>query len=152
MVRANNVVDHRESVTAAFGAMPWLLKLITVNACLGLVFIPVLIAVPSIDVIDRQIPASEFWSSGAGLVCAFALLPPLASAWLMLRRSPRARIIYLSSLTLLALSTLVVARLTDTDMNAAMLNSGGQLLLASLLGCYLYLSRGVRGYFAGQRT
>lgn len=147
MARANRLIDLAASVTAAFGAMPWLLKLITLSAGSGVALVAATIAAPSIDVFGRKVPTSEWWSSGAGPVVTLSMIPVLVSAWLMLRRSPLARKLYLSSFALLSLTGPVIAHLAGADIRDAIPGLVFCLLLMPLLTCYLFLSRGVQDYF-----
>jgi hypothetical protein len=146
MARANKLIDQANSLRASFGAMPRLLKLITLNAVFGVALVAASVAVP-FDVYGRKVPATEWWSSGAGPVLALAMVPGFASAWLMLRRSPLARKLYLSSFALLSLTGPLIAHLAGADATDAIPGLVLCLLLIPLLGSYLYLSRDVQDYF-----
>jgi hypothetical protein len=136
-----------------FAAMPWLLKLITLNAALGIVLIAATVAVP-VNVYGREVAPSEWWSSGAGPVTAVAMALLFVSAYLLLERSAIARKLYLVSLSF-AFATgpivdhMVGARSTDV-VAVVLLQPLVALLLILLLACYLYLNRGVQKYFERQ--
>jgi len=143
----NKTGDSRENLLSAFLAMPWLLKLITLNAACGVPLVLATIVGPPIYVGSNEISTSEWWASGAGVLVALAMIPVSASALLMLRRSARARKLYVSSVVLLSLTTPVAAYLTTKDITTAFYELAFLLLLFAFIAGYLYFNRGVRDYF-----
>jgi len=151
MARAGKVIvgDVRKN----FAAMPWLLKLITLNAALGILLIAATAVVP-IKWASREVSPAEFWSSGAGPVMAIAMVLLFVSAYLLLERSAASRKLYLVSLSF-AFATgpivdhMVGARWTDV-VAVVLLQPLVALLLILLLACYLYLNRDVQKYFERQ--
>jgi hypothetical protein len=126
--------------------MPWLLKLITLNAASGLAMAAAT-AFVSIDAGGRKIPPWQWWSSGAGPILLLAMVPLFVSAYLMLRRSPKARTCYLSGFAFLALISPIVWWLAGMEIAPAIPGLLLCLVLILGLGLYLYLDRGVRDYF-----
>ena len=146
MANENKVIGRTSSLRASFSAMPWLLKLITLHAAFGLAIVAATAIVP-VDAAGKKIPPWQWWSSGAGPVVALGMVPLFVAAYLMLRRSPRARQLYLCSLALLLLTSPIVWRLVGMDIAPAIPGLVLCLLLIPALGLYLYFNRGVRAYF-----
>jgi hypothetical protein len=151
VAREGNIImaDLRKN----FATMPWLLKLITLNAALGIVLIAATVAVP-VNVNGLEVAPTEWWSSGAGPVTALAMALLFVSAYLMLKRSALARKLYLVSLGFAFATVPIVDHMVGNDMTFAAPDalSGPvfALVLMLVLGCYLHLNRDVQKYFERQ--
>ena len=146
MASENKVIGGTDSLRASFSAMPWLLKLVTLNAAFGLAMVAATAVVP-FDAAGKKIPPEQWWSSGAGPVLALSMVPLFVAAYLMLRRSPRARQLYLCSFAFVTLISPIVWRLAGMDIARAIPGLVLCLLLIPALGLYLYLNRSVGAYF-----
>ena len=146
MASENKVIGGTDSLRASFSAMPWVLKLVTLNAAFGLAMVAATTVVP-FDAAGKKIPPGQWWSSGAGPVLALAMVPLFVAVYLMLRRSPRARPLYLCSLAIVTLTSPIVSRLAGMDIAPAIPGIVLCLLLIPALGLYLYFNGGVRAYF-----
>jgi hypothetical protein len=131
-----------------FMAMPPLLKLLTaVTVGVPIFCIATMFPHQSIGVFGRQMTASEWWSSGAGLTTLVVGGLMLAAAFLMLRRSRYGRPAYLLGLIVVSLSAPLIAYLTGSDFPAEVPSLLSDLVFTVFIGLYLYKSRAVQNYF-----
>lgn len=134
-------------------AMPPLLKWLTaMTIVVPVIAVATMFPQQSIGVFGRQMTASEWWSSGAGLTTLVVGGLMLAAGLLMLRRSRYGRPAYLLGLIVLNLSAPLIAYLTGSDFPAEVSSLIFDLVFTVLIGLYLYKSRAVQNYFAAARS
>lgn len=129
-------------------AMPPLLKLLTaVTVGVPIFCITSMFPHQSIGVFGRQMTASEWWSSGAGLTTLVVGCLMLAAGLLMLRRSRYGRPVYILGLIAISLAEPLIAYLTESDFRAEAPSLFSDLVFTVLIGLYLYKSRAIQNYF-----
>lgn len=136
-----------------FLAMPPLLKLLTaVTVAAPVIAITLMFPHQSIRVFGRQVGASEWWSSGAGLTLLVVGALMLTASFLMLKRSRYGRPAYILGWIALSLSAPLIAYLTGTYSPTEVPSLLSNLVVTVLIGLYLYKSRATQKYFVVDPT
>lgn len=140
------------AIVENLAAMPLLLKLFTVVA-VATPGASILMLFPNqeITVFGRQMTASQWWVSGAGVTFLVVGCILLAAAVLMLERSTLGRQLYVVGLVGMYLDTPLVAYLVGVDVARALPMPAliYNFLVAGLIALYLFKSRAVNDYFGG---
>jgi hypothetical protein len=124
----------------SFKEMPTPLKFITGHA-IACIFLLLGSVIPhdSFSMYGQPVSYAVWWSSGAGLYASFlgAIMP--VTAYLMLKRLSRARIIYLVALSI----AIVAPYLYWGQLQYAAID----MVVVGLFGWYLYGAKSVQRYF-----
>ena len=131
-----------------FMAMPILLKLLTATAFAVPIFvIGTMIPHGSVNVGGRELATSAWWTIGAGPFLLVVALLFCASIIGMLRRVRYSRFMYILSWIALSAFIPYVASVTGAGLAVSKPGTISNLLLAGVIGLYLYLNKGARSYF-----
>lgn len=138
----------KQSVLNNVNAMPRLLKLIAVSNIVFPLFV-VASGLPNsqLTVFGQQIPTAIWWTKGGGPLVLAGGLPMCAATLLIIKRIAWGRVVYLVGWAILTISIPIVG----LQFNVAWEQLGSTFIsnciLGTVLGFYLYRSRGVNEYF-----
>jgi hypothetical protein len=129
-----------------FNEMPWLLRLLTVQALIMVLFlVGSILPVWSFGIDGRFVTYEEWWRSGAGIFASIVgILFPI-SGYLLLNKNKYARPVYLGSIIHMFLCQVAVFGLQGQSVLALFMVI---LIVVCLFSAYLYLSRSVKAFFA----
>lgn len=132
-----------------FHDMPWLLRLLTIQALIMVLFlVGSILPVWSFGIDGRFVTYEEWWSSGAGIFASImGILFPI-SGYLFLDKNKYARPVYVGSIILMFLCHVAVFGLGDQSILALLIVV---LIVVCLFAAYLYLSKSVNVYFADNK-
>lgn len=147
-LKLSGITNCRLTMLRNFMEMPIVLKLLTVAACGVLIFaMGTMIPHGVVHVGGMQLTTSEWWAVGAGPCLLVVALLFCASAVYMLRRSRYGRPSYVVAWIALSISIPYIAGVTGAGVPASRPGFISNLVLTTIIGLYLYLSKGARSYF-----
>jgi len=128
-----------------FKSMPVFLKLLTFHAlvCLS-IFLVSVIPRDHFVLDNHNVSYGEWWSSGAGPLCAVLGLAMAVSGLLFLSKVGFGRVVYLAIFG----GCLTIPFMLSHDFLPATMGAS----IAAAIGYYLFKSRGVRAYFASNNS
>lgn len=132
-----------------FREMPWLLRLLTMQALIMVFFlVGSIFPVWSFGISGKSVTYEEWWSSGAGIFASvIGILFPI-SGYLLLNKNKYARPVYIGSIILMFLCQVAVFGLGDQSLLSVFIVI---LIVVCLFSAYLYLSKSVKEFFVSNK-